>query len=128
MSHLRSRSSALAGHLFEACCNTPEDSERIARTGQLIPPGSLKYKAVRQKLEWVKFLPSERFFTRKRVQQALEELLTLHKLQLPCVPGLSPKAWIDSQVAPLTKILQRARKSTAMVDPSCLETQPWGEA
>ena len=126
MSHLRSRSSALASYLFEACCSTPEDLGRIARTGQLLPPGSLKYKAVRQKLAWVKLLPNERFFTQRRVRQALEELLTLHSLELPSVPGFSRRSWLDMHVPVLTKTLQRARKSTAM-DPSCLETQPWDQ-
>ena len=124
MSHLRCRSSVLAQHLYAACCCTPEDRERIASTGQLLPGGTLKFKAVREKLSWVKQLSSQRFFTVKRVQQAIRQILEEHQLQLPSVPGFSLESWITEQTKALTKTLQRARKSTAM-DPSKLETQAW---
>ena len=128
MSHLRCRSSALATHFQEAFCSSPADKDRIKTTGELLPPGSLKFRAVRDKLGWVKFLPQERFFTQKRVRQALQELLLLTDLELPEVPGFSEASWVDSQVKSLTKTLQRARKSTAaMVDPATLETQPWNQ-
>ena len=128
MSHLRTRSSVLAGHLFTSCCSTKEDRERVATTGQIVPSGSLKYKEVRNKLAWVKHLPAQRFFTRKRVQQALRELLASHNLVLPCVPGFCQESWVRQQATSLTKTLQRARKSTAavaMADPSLVDTQAW---
>ena len=125
MSHLRSCSSTLAEHLFEACCNTEEDRLRIAKTGQLVPSGSLKFKAVRAKLGWVKLLPpSERFFTQKRVVQALKDLVLYREIELPQVPGFSSSMWVMQQAKCLTRTLQRARKSVAM-DPSCAETQAW---
>ena len=125
MSHLRSRSSTLAEHLFHSCCNTEEDRCRVAKTGQLVPSGSLKFKAVRAKLGWVKLLPpSERFFTQKRVAQALRDLLLYRDIELPSVPGFSQSMWVQQQAKCLTKTLQRARKSVAM-DPSCAETQAW---
>ena len=124
MSHLRSRSKALAGHLYEACCSTEEDRARIASTGQLVPSGSLKFKAVRSRLLWVKDLPAGRFFTKRRVYDAIVQIFLEHDIQLPSVPGFSQAKWLDEQASSLTKILQRARKSTAM-DPSLADTQAW---
>ena len=123
MSHLRVRSSALATHLYEACCCTPEDQQRIARSGQLLPAGSLKFKAVRNKLSWVRQLPPERFFTEKRVQQASEQILTEHQLELPCVPGFTVEGWVSQQTRTLTKTLQRARKSQPWI-PRALRLKP----
>ena len=125
MSHLRCRSKTLADHLFESCCSSPEDLERIAVTGQLLPAGSLKFKAVRSKLAWVRHLPGQRFFTGKRVREALEQLVRSHDLSLPNIPGFSLESWIRQQTTSLTKTLQRARKSTAAMDPSLAETQTW---
>ena len=124
MSHLRSRSKALAGHLYEACCSTEEDRARIASTGQLVPSGSLKFKAVRSRLSWVKDLSAGRFFTKRRVHEAIVDLFLEHDIQLPSVPGFSQAKWLEEQSTSLTKVLQRARRSTAM-DPSLAETQAW---
>ena len=126
MSHLRTRSSVLAGHLFTSCCSSEEDRQRIAATGQLVPSGSLRYKTVRAKLAWVKHLPAQRFFTEKCVQQALDELVASHDLALPSIPGFCPESWVRQQTKSVTRILQRARKSTVpMADPSLAETQVW---
>ena len=124
MSHLRCRSKALADLLFQSCCSTPEDLERIAKTGHLLPSGSLKFKAVRERLAWAKTLPQERYFTRKRVRQALEQLMLANDVSLPCIPGFSQEAWLQQQTLALTRTLQLARKSTAM-DPSLADTQAY---
>ena len=39
-----------------------------------------------------------------------------HKLQLPEVPGLSFKAWIEQESKLLQELLQKARRSLAMDD------------
>ena len=125
--YLTSRSQELARHLA-GCTSSPEDKDRIARTGEIFPPTSLRFKELRRKLKWVLELNSDRYFTLKRVTQAIQILLQEKHFSLPVqVPGFNEGEWVENQSKRLTKLLQRARKSIdfGAMDPDNVETQVW---
>ena len=120
--HLTCRSQELADHL-QACTSSPEDVERIKSTGDILPSQSLRYKEVRLKVRWVTELPAERYFTLKRVRQAIEGLLEKSHFTLPNIPGFCQEEWLEDQTKKVTKLLQRARKTTVAMDDA--DTQAW---
>ena len=106
------------------------DPSRVSRTGTLTETQSLRHKATRKSLEWVKdhFSQTGRLFTEAMVKDAISQLVEQEKFpfELPATPGFEVSSWITSQSRSLHTLLKRARKSTAAaVMADDYDTQPW---
>ena len=115
--YLTSRSQELARYLA-GCTSSTEDRDRIARTGEIFPPTSLRFKELRRKLKWVLELNSDRYFTLKRVKQAVQILLQEKHFSLPVqVPGFNEGELVE------TKAKDSPNFSNVLEKASVLE--PW---
>ena len=108
------------------------DPGRISRTGALTETPSLRHRATRESLQWVKdhFSKTGRLFTEAMVKDAISLLVESERFpfELPCTPGFEVSSWVTSQATSLHGLLKRARKST--VAPAAPmgddhETRPW---
>ena len=92
------------------------DEEHLRRTGRVTKVFHFRSAKNRKLFRWVQDVHGNRFFTRKAVSESLRLMFRAHKLQLPEVPGLSFKAWIEQESKLLQELLQKARRSLAMDD------------
>ena len=91
------------------------DEEHLRRTGRVTKVFHFRSAKNRKLFRWVQDVHNNRFFTRRAVSESLRLMFKTHdELQLPEVPGLSFKAWLDQEAKLLQALLQKARRSLAM--------------
>ena len=71
------------------------DRDRIAKTGSITATSSLRHRATRNSLRFVRDqMDSGRWFTIQMVKEAIKKLVRNYNLQLPTsAPGFSMEKW-----------------------------------
>ena len=87
----------------------------IRTTGSLVPTNTLRHRSSRHRLLFASQV-SGRLFTEGIVKDALQKVMTDHAVELPSTPGFTLDCWLDTTASSLSKLLQRARRSTVAMD------------
>ena len=102
------------------------DVERFLKTGTLFGYRCLRQTKARSDFSWCVTdaqVHSNRFFTKKAVKTGIKLLMKQNNLELPDIPGLKYREWLDTQTDRVRDLCKRARRSSAMADDA--ETQPY---
>ena len=104
------------------------DYELFHKTGSLTQFFSLRTSGARRAFAWCGSCAGKRYFTARAVKEGIKLLLKQEGLQFPKCPGVSYSSWLEKETEKILGLCQRARRSTALVEPAAMdtdETQPW---
>ena len=89
-----------------------DGGQRVACTGQVIPHGTLKSRALRESLSWAASLPYK-FVTVKAACCALLHLERKRGIQFPIIPGVSVARWRELEARRIARVCHRIQKNTS---------------
>jgi hypothetical protein len=89
------------------------DYEDFRHTGNLVPRGNLRKAALRKAFAFTSLqeFQAPRYFTRLALRTSIVTLLRNRGLDLPKLPGLEQKTWLETQTARLQLLCRRAKKN-----------------
>ena len=88
------------------------DVETFSKTGTLFGYRCLRQAKARSDFSWCvtdSQVHSNRFFTKKAVRAGIQLLFKEYDLQLPDIPGLKFRDWLEKQAVRVRDLCQRAR-------------------
>lgn len=106
---LEARARFIAEGLYKHCV-LPDGGERLNRTGTISPATSLKSTKARIAFQWATGAPGgKKIFSKAACRKAIRLLMKMDSVRVPQLPGLPYELWLETQVATVHHLCQRAR-------------------